>query len=285
MAKVSKKTLGKRRRGALYVLLILLIGIVTLIVRCSRDPAAEDAGVSISPADLAGETTAPAQTTTQITYQAVASQPVVTTEVNVRAVGEIPESAYVDVEPILQLPELPTGCEITSLTMVLNFLGYDVDKCTMADEYLIRADAYTATFGEAFIGSPYDANAWGCYAPVIVETAENFLRDMGSSLHVYNLTGSILEEVLWEVAEGRPVIIWASIDMTDDIEERYYWTTDDGKDAVFLINEHCLVLCGYDLAQSTVTVCDPLVGLTEYDLTIFEDRFNRMYNQAVVLDD
>lgn len=32
----------------------------------------------------------------------------------------------------LQTPELPTGCEITALTMVLNYYGFSVDKTTMA---------------------------------------------------------------------------------------------------------------------------------------------------------
>ena len=34
------------------------------------------------------------------------------------------------------MPELPTGCEITSLTMTLNYYGYSADKMAMALEYL-----------------------------------------------------------------------------------------------------------------------------------------------------
>lgn len=45
-----------------------------------------------------------------------------------------------DVEPILQLPELPTGCEITSLATVLNYYGYDISKTQLADEYLECGD-------------------------------------------------------------------------------------------------------------------------------------------------
>ena len=33
-----------------------------------------------------------------------------------------------DFEIIYQEPELPTGCEITALTMVLHYYGFDVDK-------------------------------------------------------------------------------------------------------------------------------------------------------------
>src|SRR5690606_26676624 len=32
---------------------------------------------------------------------------------------------------ISQLPELPTGCEITAVTMMLQYLGLDVDKITL----------------------------------------------------------------------------------------------------------------------------------------------------------
>ena len=57
------------------------------------------------------------------------------------AVTEEPETAArrsnrLNVKCVLQNPELPTGCEITALTIVLNYLGYDVDKLTMADKYL-----------------------------------------------------------------------------------------------------------------------------------------------------
>lgn len=46
-------------------------------------------------------------------------------------------SALIDDFPeIMQMPELPTGCEITALTMVLNYYGFDVDKVTLATEYL-----------------------------------------------------------------------------------------------------------------------------------------------------
>ncbi len=174
-----------------------------------------------------------------------------------------------------------TGCEITSLTMALNYLGYDVDKLTMADDYLIRGEAYQNTLTRhlsAHLMTPPRGDA-----PVIVQTAQNYLADQGGGEVVQNLTGCSLKTLLGQVAGGTPVVTWATINMTPNVEEQYYWTTPDGDDAVFLVNEHCLLLCGYDLDANTVTVCDPLEGKIDYDMDVFENRFELIHRQAVAI--
>ena len=51
-------------------------------------------------------------------------------------------SAQIEDFPIIyQMPELPTGCEITALTMAVNYYGYPADKTVMASEYLPTASA------------------------------------------------------------------------------------------------------------------------------------------------
>ena len=242
---------------------------------------------------------APTEETTAVLQSTAMTETTTTEEIGVLYQGTIPvqteltvptepavltaSQVELDAQPVLQNPELPTGCEVTALTAALNYLGYPVDKVTMADQYLTRAEPYQATFGEAFIGSPHDANAWGCYAPVIVETAQKYLDEQGGGEVAQNLTGCSLKTLLWEVANGNPVITWVTINLTSRVEERYYWTTPKGEDAVFLINEHCVLLCGYDLNANTVTVCDPLEGKIQYNMDKFEDRYQLVYQQAVVL--
>ena len=50
---------------------------------------------------------------------------------------ELPNQAQIEMEVILQKPELPTGCESVALTMVLKQKGYPIEKTTIAEEYLI----------------------------------------------------------------------------------------------------------------------------------------------------
>ena len=164
----------------------------------------------------------PTKETTAVLQSTAMTETTTTEEIGVLYQGTIPvqteltvptepavltaSQVELDAQPVLQNPELPTGCEVTTLTAALNYLGYPVDKLTMADQYLTRAEPYQATFGEAFIGSPHDANAWGCYAPVIVETAQKYLDEQGNGEVAQNLTGCSLKTLLWEVANGNPVI-------------------------------------------------------------------------------
>ena len=78
-------------------------------------------------------------------------------------------SIKLNVSNILQNPEMPTGCEITSLTIDLNYLFPDdgITKQYMADNYLDTAVIGTASPNDAFLGSPYSSHSYGCYAPVI----------------------------------------------------------------------------------------------------------------------
>lgn len=76
-------------------------------------------------------------------------------------------------ENILQNPELPTGCESVALTMVLKYLGFDLEKTTIADDYLVFADR---NFAMGYIGNPHTEDGAGIFAPGLVKTANNFLE-------------------------------------------------------------------------------------------------------------
>lgn len=196
---------------------------------------------------------------------------------------EIPEEYYIEVESVYQEPELPAGCEITSLTMLLNYLGYDIDKVDLSDNYLKKNFDYTENFYEAFVGNPKDGTGFGCYSPVIAESAQKYLSDMKSDFDVYDLTGNDFQNLFHYIADDKPVVVWASMGLVD---VRYYnaWIMeDDGEEVWWYENEHCMLLTGYDTYNKTVTVCDPLRGEYTYDMYRFEEIYNELEKQAVTI--
>ena len=243
------------------------------------------------PASIMPETTAPEPTPT--IPQTTATDPP-TSEYLIS--GDLPTTYSMEVDPILQLPELPTGCEITTLAMLLDAVGFQVDKVQLAEGYLTCKSEGEATFQQAFIGSPYDSAGYGCYAPVIVDTARKYLAAQNSGRIVKDLTGAKFEDLLREVASNHPVAIWASIDLVD-IQEVYAYTiynytetNSDGStstpkdlDVYWLENEHVYLLKGYDLDRNVVIVNDSLNGEMEYDMNRFKECYEQCYKQAVII--
>lgn len=210
--------------------------------------------------------------------------------------GDLPTTYSIEVDPILQLPELPTGCEVTTLAMLLDAVGFQVDKVQLVEGYLTCKSEGEATFQQAFIGSPYDSAGYGCYAPVIVDTARKYLAAQNSGRIVKDLTGAKFEDLLREVASNHPVAVWASIDLMD-IQEIYAYTiynyvetnSDGGTttpkdlDVYWLENEHVYLLKGYDLNRNVVIVNDSLNGEMEYDMDRFKECYEQCYKQAVII--
>lgn len=188
---------------------------------------------------------------------------------------------------INQYPELPTGCEITSLATVLNYMGYDVDKEYLAEYYLDKVDEPGLSFENYFIGDPWSDGGWGCFAPCIVKAANKYLKEAGSTKKAYNLTGSTPETLLTEVQNGNPVIVWitSQLDLKTEFE---YIELNNGKLFKWPHFEHCVVLIGYDItststAKQTVTLSDPMDGIVTREYSKFVSRFKELSRRAVVI--
>lgn len=199
----------------------------------------------------------------------------------------LPSASYdsnsIKVAYIYQEPELPTGCEITSLTMLLNFLGYDVDKTTLADDYLTMDYTASVGFDKAFIGNPRWDGGYGCFAPVIAETAQKYLNDQNSSYTAKNISGTDFEKLYSYIDQGKPVIVWNSMYQLD--VEKYFCYYDENKTPVYwYANEHCVLLTGYDKTENTVTVADPLSGLMKYNTDRFKYLYDTLEKQAVIIE-
>ena len=189
------------------------------------------------------------------------------------------EKIFHDVESILQKPELPHGCEVTGLAMLLSYYGHSADKCKLADVWLPKGAWGSTDFRKAFIGDPRKTYASaGCYATVIEETATRYLQAQESVLRAESKEGITFSELLSMVEEA-PVLAW----MTMELKAPYIaqvWTVD-GEELYWQNYEHCVVLTGYDTEKGVFYGTDPLYGPCEYDMKLFWLRFQTMYSQVV----
>ena len=180
-----------------------------------------------------------------------------------------------------QYPELPTGCEVTSLTTVLNYLKYNVTKEDMAANYLPKCNLSEGSFWDYFIGDPSADDAFGCYSSPIVTAANTYLKQQGSPYCAYNYSGSEFETFLKELEAGNPVILWSTMYL-EKAFITFEWTINN-QDVKWIAPEHCLVLIGYDLDANTVTLSDPMQGIVTVNMDLVNLRYMQMCSQAVVI--
>lgn len=195
----------------------------------------------------------------------------------------IPESfALEDFNTILQEPELPTGCEITSLAEVLNYLGFQIDKEDLCDNFMPVDYEGAVTMNQAYIGDPRSNNGFGCYSPVIVKSAYEYFESIDSPCYAVDLSGTDFRELFYQICQGRPVIVWTTMYLKEWYPN-YKWTAGNGEDMIFNDYQHCMAIYGYDLNEGVVYAGDPLVGNTTYPIDSFEMIYDIMDKQAVVI--
>lgn len=196
---------------------------------------------------------------------------------------------HLSVPVVMQKPELPHGCEITSLTAILNYFRFPVTKMEMSEKYLpkqefkkingkrIGPDPHTA-----FAGDPANLKT-GMYvfAEPIVAAAKQVAKDKQIPLHVYNVSGQSKETLLQYVKKGIPVVVWVTLDLS---KPRTYgsWTIQgtDTKHNAF-VNLHAVVLTGYE--DGKVFVMDPLHGYLSHDEDLFFSSYKELGSQAVAI--
>ena len=155
----------------------------------------------------------------------------------------------IDVPYINQSVKYPTGCESVSTVMLLHYLGYDITVDEFIEKKLEKIDSKKKTAGcmgltcgQYFVGSPYDPDSYGCYAPVICKALE---KTIGREYDVIDETGAELSELTEKyIDQDMPVILWACINMREPVDGPYWQLYGTGKEFKWISNEHCMLLCG-----------------------------------------
>ena len=185
-----------------------------------------------------------------------------------------------------QFPSLPTGCEVVSLTSVLNHYGFDVGVHTMVEDYMptMEHNYFAYSPNDYFYGLPYSyEQGMGCYPGCIVKTAENYFKDKKITDYVaVDISGGSVKDVFNYIKSGVLVITWVTSGFTyPNIEGR--WTVN-GETFTWYEREHCLVTTGYNENDNTVTVSDDAGGYTyTVSLSKYKEVFENMGSMAVVI--
>ncbi len=271
------------RSGALCVAAVLLT--VSIFGGCTSGghPSSQmgeetDSSIQISAGISEGTTTT---TAAQTTYTSPRTSP------SVAAVdpGEL-ISCRLTVPYISQEGVLPTGCEMVSAAMLLQYYGYDITAQTLVNEYLDAEPLETRDgqlYGphprDAFVGDPWSSSGFGCYAPVVVR----MLNKLPDRQHeAVDLSGLPLSQLIREyVSKGHPVLVWVTIAWLEVSDGPSWIDTRTGETYVWQNQEHCMVLTGAD--ETGYYLNDPYKsnGRIRVNRSRVEDRYASMGGQAV----
>ncbi len=196
------------------------------------------------------------------------------------------KKADIDFDVINQFPTLPTGCEVVSLTSVLNHYGFDVSATKMADKYMPKKeyDYFNVSPHDYFLGSPYSYDdGMGCFSGCIKKTAENYFEDKNINDYVaLDITGCKTEELFNYLQNDIPVITWVTSGFSSPVVDGVWYV--NGEEITWYEREHCLVATGYNEKNNTVTVADDAGGYTyTVSLSQFKNVFEGTGSMAVVI--
>ncbi|WP_157729405.1 C39 family peptidase [Tumebacillus algifaecis] len=184
---------------------------------------------------------------------------------------------------INQYPVLPTGCEATALTMLLNWAGVDVLYTEVAKAlpkvalpHEVDGKWYGGNPNKGFIGDPFQKESYGVFHGPIAELIERYLPGLA-----VDLSGGSLAEVLAVLDSGRPVVVWATLKLREG-RVTDVWQDEDGTEIRWISPQHCMLMTGYD--DQHVIINDPDTGAVEhYPRELFEDRWVLLGRQAVTV--
>ena len=175
----------------------------------------------------------------------------------------------------------PTGCESAALTILLRYYGLNINMSDVVNRlpkgslpYTENVIRYGGNPYVEFVGHPNSSSSYGVYEKPIISVAESFKPG------IIDGRGMKLDDVLKVVSEGRPVLVWVSMNMAVPYISTSWTYKPTGEKISWMANEHALVIVGYN--QNNVVVSDSLYGsIKYYNRNVFESRYNTYGKRAV----
>lgn len=188
---------------------------------------------------------------------------------------------YINGVPLInQFPELPTGCEVTSVAMLLNFYSINVSKEVLADE-VVKASLPQFNNGrlegtsphEYFIGNPRNDKAFGAFNEPIFNLVSRYKS-------AQNITGCEFEEVIEHIKNNKPVMVWITREL-GNVEYKSSWYVND-EIYWWPKGEHTVIVTGIE--ENSIIVNDPYDGKEKiYEFNRFKSIWELMGRQAIVI--
>lgn len=197
------------------------------------------------------------------------------------SVSTVYASNTIDTPFVKQMPELPRGCEVTSLAMMLQQAGVDVDKMELAKKVKkvpFSTNGLRGNPHDGFVGNMYTFNkpGLGVYHRPIAELANEYLPN-----RILDLTGSNVETIYEMIDSGSPVWVISNSWFSHLPKNQFKtWNTSSGKiDITYRL--HSVVVTGYD--ENTVYINDPLHSSKNRPVnrSNFEKGWVQMGSQAI----
>ncbi|WP_083512090.1 C39 family peptidase [Amphibacillus sediminis] len=198
-----------------------------------------------------------------------------------------PFSVQINAPLIAQYPELPRGCEVTALAMLLQFHDVSIDKMTLAEQVVKDDTPFQRIDGQIHFGNPYDGfvgdmysldqPGYGVYHGPIYDLATQYLGD-----RVVDLTGSNFEQVLYHLSLAQPVWVITNATYAELPAEAFEnWETPSGSIDITM-RQHAVLVTGYD--QGYIYFNDPLTNQTKKSQADdFRAAWKQMGKQAITV--
>lgn len=193
------------------------------------------------------------------------------------------KSVVIDIPMVYQKPELPNGCEITSLTSLMKFYDMGVTKLTM-EKYLEKVPfsyengtLYGVDPHLAFAGDPKKRDGWYCFEAPVIHAANQYFEEWGVSKQAIKES-----DILKALNDGYPIQIWTTLDMSQ-IRYGSGWYLPDKTWYTAIKNLHSVVVYGYD--DENFFVMDPLEGKLILNQTLVLKSFEEMGKRGLIIID
>ena len=179
-----------------------------------------------------------------------------------KAVGAAASTTLLPIPALDQLPDYYNGCEITSLAMLLRFIGRPASLAQLAasvvrdpEPLVLGQNGAILSWGnpnDGFVGSVSGRSpGYGVYHGPIARLLDKYAPNQA-----VDLTGDSFAALLATVASGRPVIVWTTVNFQPPTQW-LTWSTPQGPVRATMA-EHAVLLVGYN--QRYAFVNNPLTG-------------------------